>query len=252
MDAATRYAREYLLGRPAVVVLRAPTGYLKTSSTRIAAQRSRASLILDCRELASAAALGAALSGHAAGAPDGAAVDDFIAFENAEAALANPGVMAAIHAALERRGARQTIAICTRRPFPLPAAVAGDAVELTHDDLAVDVRGELAKRGLPRERIAEIHALTLGWPMPTYRLAALAAACPAGVPLTACTSRGYERLLQDIRLDFVDRLSPERRAWLLAAYRRDRDALAGGTAFEPDRDLLAHKLARADGLLLRD
>ncbi|MDB5069389.1 MAG: Transcriptional regulatory protein terminal, partial [Candidatus Eremiobacteraeota bacterium] len=57
---------------------------------------------------------------------------------------------------------------------------------------------------------------------------------------------------QDVRLDFIDRLAPERRTWLLAAYRRDRDALAGGAAFEPDHDLLAHKLARADGLLLRD
>lgn len=252
MDAATRYAREYLLGSPAVVVLRAPTGYLKTSSTRIAAQRSRSSLILDCRELASGAAVEAALTSHVPSAPAGGPVDDFIAFENAEAALAKPDVMAAIQAALERRGARQTIAICTRRPFPLPAGVLGDAVELTHDDLAVDVRAELAKRGLARERIAEIHALTLGWPMPTYRLAALAAACPADVALTACASRGYERLLQDVRLDFIDRLSPERHAWLLRAYRHDRDALPGGAAFEPESDLLALKLARSDGLLLRD
>ena len=244
MDAATRYAREYLLGRPAVVVLRAPTGYLKTSSTRIAAQQSRTSLIVDCRELAGAAEVESALAaGPAAG---------FIAFENAEAALGKPDVLAAIHAALERRGARRTFAICTRRPFPLPAAVLADALELTHDDLAVDVAAELDSRELPRERVAEIRRLTLGWPMPTYRLAAIAAACAPNVALEACGSRAYERLLQDIRLDFIDRLSPARRDWLLAAHRRDRDGLLAPVEPRSDGDLLAEKLARAEGLLLRD
>ncbi|MEA2690021.1 MAG: hypothetical protein QOD51_2628, partial [Candidatus Eremiobacteraeota bacterium] len=252
MDAATRYARDYLLGRPALVVLHAPTGYLKTSSTRIAAHQSRSALIVDCRELASAAAVQAALGAHAAAAPGPGAVDDFVAFENAESALEKPDVLDAIHAALERRGPRQTIAICTRRPFPLPAALLGDAVELNQDDFAVDVGTELAKRALSRERIAEIHRLALGWPMVTYRLAAVAGACPADVPLTECRSRAYDRLLQDVRLDFIDRLSPDRRDWLLAAYRRDRDALLACAACEPKRDLLALKLARVEGLLLRD
>jgi hypothetical protein len=175
MDAAARYARHFLLGRPGVVVLRAPTGYLKTSSTRIAAQHARAALILDCRELVSAAALEAALGAHAAAAaavpaPEAAGargtVDDFVAFENAEAALGKPDVLAAIHAALERRGPRQTMALCSRRTVPLPAGVLAGAVELTHEDLALDVGEELAERGLSPERVAEIRRLTLGWPMP--------------------------------------------------------------------------------------
>ena len=252
MDAATRYAREYLLARPAVVVLRAPTGYLKTSSTRIAAQHARTSLIVDCRELAGAEHAQAVLAGHTPAAGASGAVDDFVAFENAEAVLGKPDVLAAIHGALERRGARQTIAVCTRRPFPLPASVLADAVELTHDDLAVDVARELGHRGLERDRIAEIHRLTLGWPMATYRLAAVAAGCAADVSLETCGSRAYERLLQDVRLDFIDRLSAERRGWLLGAHRRDRDGLLARIERESERDLLASKLARAEGLLLRD
>jgi DNA-binding winged helix-turn-helix (wHTH) protein len=252
MDAAARYAREYLLRNPAVVVLRAPTGYLKTSATRIAAQRSRAATVVDCLELASAADVAAALEGHATPATVyGAGVEDFIAFENAEAALAKPAVLAAIHDVLSKRAPRQTIAICTRRPFPLPPDVISDAIELTHEDLALDVAEELKSRGLPAERIAEIRRMTLGWPMATYRLAAIAADSHPGVPLTECHGRAYDRLLQDVRLDFIDRLPLDRRERLLADYRRDRDGMLAYV--EPTRrDLLASKLARVDGLLLRD
>ena len=161
-------------------------------------------------------------------------------------------MLAAIHDVLGRRSPRQTIAICTRRPFPLPAAVLASAVELTHDDLAVDVAEELAGRELTVERIAEIHRLTLGWPMATYRLAAIAAACPAEIPLIECASRGCERLLQDVRLDFVDRLPADRRERLLAAYRRDRTALLDYAEPASRTDLFASKLARLEGLLLRD
>jgi DNA-binding response OmpR family regulator len=229
MDAASRYAREYLLARPAVVVLHAPTGYLKTSTIRIAAQRAGSSAIVDCRELLRAEDLRTSAA-------------ELLVFENAEAALGRPDVLRSIHDVLLRRGAAQTIAICTKRPFPLPASVLATALELTHEDLALDVAEALASHGLAPERIEEIRRLTLGWPMPTHRLAALAAECPPDVPLTACAGRGYDRLVQDVRLDFLDRLPAERRA---------REAVLALTS-EANRDLLAAKLARADGLLLRD
>ncbi|HTD35271.1 MAG TPA: hypothetical protein VK665_16515 [Candidatus Elarobacter sp.] len=229
MDAASRYAREYVLARPAVVVLHAPTGYLKTSTIRIAAQHASSSAIVDCRELLR-------------GEDVRASAAELLVFENAEAALGRPDVLRAIHDVLLRRGAAQTIAICTKRPFPLPASVLPAALELTHEDLALDLAEALASRGLGPERIEEIRRLTLGWPMPTYRLAALAAGCPPSVPLAACAGRGYERLLQDVRLDFLDRLPAERRT---------REAVLALTA-EPQCDLLAAKLARAEGLLLRD
>ena len=252
MNAATRYAHEFLLARPAVVVLRAPTGYLKTSTTRVAAQGARRSVIVDCRELTLRGDVEAALRNRVASVIATGGVEDLVAFENAESALARPEVLAAIHDVLVRRSPQQTIAICTRRPFPLPAAVIDDAVELTHEDLAVDVAVELADRGLAPERIAEIHRLTLGWPMPTYRLASVAATCSAGVPLTSCTSAALGRLLQDVRLDFVDRLPAERRARLLAACRADRDAVLSYAEPEARRALLASKQARADGVVLRD
>jgi DNA-binding SARP family transcriptional activator len=236
MDAATRYAREFLLSQPALVVLHAPTGYLKTSTARVAAQLAASAAIVDCRDLHAAADVAAALRTHLPAATETGPVDDFIAFENAETALNRPDVLAAIHAVLARRAARQTIAICTRRPFPLPADLLASAVYLTHEDLALDVAEELQARGLPPERIAEIGRLTLGWPMPTYRLAALAAGCPPGVPLAEAAGRGYERLLQDVRLDFVDRLPAQRRAHLVHG----------------PRDLLASKRLHADGVLLRD
>src|ERR1700681_665203 len=114
MDAAARYAREYLLRLPGIIVLRAPTGYLKTSATRIAARLARASTIVDCLELASAADVAAALAGHVAPLRVGGdRVEDFIAFENAEAALARPDVLAAIGGVLSHRAPRGTIAICT-------------------------------------------------------------------------------------------------------------------------------------------
>jgi len=252
MNAATRYAHEYLLAAPAVVVLHAPTGYLKTSTTRVAAQLVRTSVIVDCRELMSAGDVEAALrerTGSSAGTAD---VEDFVAFENAEAALGRPDVLAAIQAALGRRAPLQTIAICTRRAFPLPADLLDDALVLTHEDLAVDVPAELADRRLSPERLAEIGRLTLGWPMPSYRLASVAATCPAGVPLLACTSPGLDRLLQDVRLDFVDRLPHERRQRLLDAYRGDRDAVLAYVEPAARRELGASKRARADGVLLRD
>ena len=252
MNAATRYAQEYLLARPAVVVLHAPTGYLKTSATRVAAQQARTSVIVDCRDLTTRTGVEAALQSHAASAVATGEVDDFVAFENAEAALGRPEVLATIHDVLRRRAPRQTIAICTRRAFPLPVDVLEDALELTHDDLAVDVAAELAGRDLPAERIAEIQRLTLGWPMPTYRLASIAAATPDGVALLAATGPALDRLLQDVRLDFVDRLAHERRARLLEAYRTDRDAVLGYVEPDERRALFASKRARADGLLLRD
>jgi hypothetical protein len=252
MNAATRYAHEFLLARPAVVVLRAPTGYLKTSTTRVAAQLARRSVIVDCRELTSRGEVEAALRTRVASAFATAGIEDFVAFENAESALARPDVLAAIHEALSRRAPLQTIAICTRRPFPLPVDVIDDAVELTHEDLAVDVAAELADRGLPPERIAEIQRLTLGWPMPTYRLASVAAACPDGVPLLTCRSAGLDRLLQDVRLDFVDRLPSERRARLLDVYRTDRDAIVAYAEPDGRGALFSSKQARVNGLVLRD
>lgn len=253
MDAAARYARDYLLRQPGVVVLRAPTGYLKTSATRIAAQSARVATIIDCLELASAADVAAALTAHVA--PSGAAgerVEDFIAFENAEAALARPDVLAAIGQVLASRPPRRTIAICTRRPFPLPAGVAADAVELTHEDLALDVAAELESRGLPAERVAEIRSLSLGWPMATYRLAAIAADCHPAVALTESHGRAYDRLLQDVRLDFIDRLAPDRREWLSEELGGNRHGILMDEERLSPPDLLATKLARVDGLLLRD
>ncbi|GEM_PF-5046136 len=160
-----------------------------------------------------------------------------------------------IHEAVSRRAAMQTIAICTRRPFPLPPAMLDEAVELTLEDLAVDVAAELGDRGLSGERIAEIRGLTLGWPMPTYRLATVAGLCPEGVPLLDCSGAALDRLLQDVRLDFIDRLPAERRAQLLQAYRGDLNAVLGYAEYaEPEarRALLASKRARGDGLPLRD
>jgi DNA-binding winged helix-turn-helix (wHTH) protein len=153
---------------------------------------------------------------------------------------------------LSKRGPNQTIAICTRRPFPLPADVISDAIELTHEDLSLDVAEELEDRGLPAERIAEIRRMSLGWPMVTYRLAAIAADCHPGVPLTARHGRAYDRLMQDVRLDFIDRLPPARRERLVAEYRRDRDAMLAYVEPTPRHDLFDSKLARLDGVLLRD
>jgi DNA-binding SARP family transcriptional activator len=72
------------------------------------------------------------------------------------------------------------------------------------------------------------------------------------VPLADCASRGYHRLLQDVRLDFIDRLTAERRDWLLAAYREEGAGLSARPAAQWVGDLLSRKLARAEGLLLRD
>ena len=251
MDAATRYASEFVLSRPAVVVLHAPTGYLKTSTVRVAAQQARDALVVDCRDAVAPGDISKALSASAAWyAADG--VSTFLAFDNAEAALARPAVLEAIHDVLRHRAPAQTIAICTRQPFPLPAAVLATSLELTIDDLAVDVFAELAGRELAPERVAEIAALTLGWPMPTYRLAAIAAAAPTGVPLLQCASRALDRLLLDIRLDFLERLPHARRERLMAAYRDDKDAVIAYTEPEMRRNMLASKLARVDGVLLRD
>src|SRR5665213_1237507 len=250
-----RYAQEYLLAQPGVVVLRAPSGYLKTSTARVAAQLARTSVIVDCRELATRGEAETALRSRVASSARAEAVEDFIAFENAEAAIARPEVLAVIHEAVSRRAAMQTIAICTRRPFPLPPAMLDEAVELTLEDLAVDVAAELGDRGLSGERIAEIRGLTLGWPMPTYRLATVAGLCPEGVPLLDCSGAALDRLLQDVRLDFIDRLPAERRAQLLQAYRGDLNAVLGYAEYaEPEarRALLASKRARGDGLPLRD
>lgn len=250
MRTAARYADHYLLSEPGVVVLRAPTGYLKTTVVRSAAQRTRESVIVDCREVSSAADLQSAL-GQIARSAAIAEIERFIAFDNADALLANPPALEAVYDAMRRRTNRQTIAVCTRRPFPLPADLSCATVELTIEDLAVDVAAELRDSGLSDARIAEIRTLTLGWPSPTFRLAAIAATCPPGVPLPACASPQLERLLQDLKLDFIDRLPPSRRERLFNAHARDRDALL---AYEPasDRDVLAAKLARAHGLLLRD
>jgi hypothetical protein len=251
LDAATRYARDFLLSRPALVVLRAPTGYLKTSTVRIAAQRVSDAVVVDCRDVAQPEDLARALAASSAWSTTGA-VARFLAFDNAEAALARPAVLAEIHEALRRRAPDQTIAICTRRSFPLPAEVLGSAIELTLDDLAVDVETELAERGLPAARVAEIRALTLGWPMATYRLASIAAGCPAEAPLLAFESRALDRLLLDVRLDFVDRLPAPQRERLLAAHQGDKHALREYVEPGSRRDLLASKLARTEGILLRD
>ena len=252
MNAATRYAHEFLLARPAIVVLRAPTGYLKTSTTRVAAQIARRSAIVDCRELTSRGDVETALRNRVASAIGTSGIEDFVTFENAEAALAKPEVIAAIHDVLRRRADQQTIAICTRRPFPLPLEVIEEALELTHEDLALDVASELADRGLGPARVAEIQGLTLGWPMPTYRLASVAAACPDGVPLLTCASACLDRLLQDVRLDFIDRLPAERRLRLLDVHRSDRDAILTYAEPEDRRVLFASKQARINGLVLRD
>jgi hypothetical protein len=251
LDAATRYARDFLLSRPALVVLRAPTGYLKTSTVRIAAQQVRDAVVVDCRDVAQPEDLARALAASSAWSTTGA-VARFLAFDNAEAALARPPVLAAIHEALLRRAPDQTIAICTRRPFPLPGEVLASAIELTLDDLAVDVDAELAERGLGAGRVAEIRALTLGWPMATYRLASIAAGCPAEMPLLAFESRALDRLLLDVRLDFVDRLPASQRERLLAAHQNDKRALREYVEPGSRRDLLASKLGRIEGILLRD
>lgn len=250
MQTAARYADHYLLGEPIVAVLRAPTGYLKTTVIRSAAQRTRESVVVDCREVGSAADVHAAL-GQIARSAAIAEIERLVAFDNADALLGNPPALEAVYDAIRRRTARQTIAISTRRPFPLPADILSGILELTADDLAVDVAAELRGSELDGERIAEIQALTLGWPSPTFRLAAMASACAPGVPLARCGSPQMERLLQDLKLDYIDRLPSSRRERLFAAYARDRQALL---AYEPapDRDLLPVKLARAHGLLMRD
>ncbi|HEY0615837.1 MAG TPA: winged helix-turn-helix domain-containing protein [Candidatus Elarobacter sp.] len=252
MDAATRYAHEYLLAEPALVVLHAPTGYLKTSTTRIAAQLTAGALIVDCRELRTPGDV-AALAGRRQTRRHGACgVTDFLAFENAEAVTGQTAVLDAIHDTLRHRGPSQTIAICTRRPFPLPADLLATALHLGHEDLALDVAEELRGRGLSAERLEEIHRLTLGWPMPAYRLAALAEASPPRIALAGAASRGYERLLQDVRLDFIDRLDPERRRSLCEAHGADREALLAFDEPATRCSLLRSKLSRTDGLLLRD
>ncbi len=217
MDPAARYAHAYLLAHPAVVVLRAPTGYLKTSTTRVAAHSARSATIVDCRDLGAPGDLADALGSRTCGAASGdGSVDELLVFDNAACVLGMPAIVEAIHDVLRRRPARQTIAICTRRAFPLPVEVLTSAIELTHDDLAIDVAVELAGRGLSNERIAEIARLTFGWPMPAYRLAAIAATTPDGVPLLESGTHALERLLQDVRVDFVDRLPPSRRDDVLA------------------------------------